>query len=325
MTASGCARAAVAVALTLGVLAIPAHAEDHSASAPPPKCDGGSCLDPLFTVQFPHTGSTVLRSGVRIFTPVHYYDADLFMTVGYADAAAERRLTKETPYEPVLTESGRALAAMMFAVYHDDDLGPYNEGLVAFPVHNGGAVIPDDDGAMVGALLDPSNEVWGTRLVLNRQLPIDAGREYLGIPKVPSPRSVELTINPRHVSINVTDKKTPVVYGDIRLDPATSPSAAADVMSQRNTLSSVMDILTRNYLRLRFVYDDVRHHGAVGHTFVAARVGTNVRAAVASYGPDSSLQSNPREPFGSDAAALGLRPKVSLVILDLHAVLDATL
>jgi hypothetical protein len=56
-----------------------------------------------------------------------------------------------------------------------------------------------------------------------------------------------------------------------------------------------------------------------------ARPGPTATAGIASYEAPSTFTANPKVPFGSDLDALQLDPQVSLVIKDLHIVLDGAL
>ena len=296
-------------------------------SPPPPSCNAGNCLDPLFTTEFPHTTTATTRSGVTFPLPLHYYDAALFGAIGTADLDTERELTAHTDFEPVVTNDGHGIGALLVADYADDDLGPYHESMIAFPVRRGGSmVVSDDPGAMVAALFDPSNEVWAIRLVLDQQLPIDAGREYLGIPKVPKPESMGVAVTPSHVMFDFSEADgTPIASGNIVLDPGRTPSSATDLAEQSTTTSVLPGTASRGYLHLVFVYRDVRRPSTVASTEVAARVGINAHVAIAPFDSGSHITANDKAPFGSDLAALGLHPVVSLVVENLHAVLDAHL
>lgn len=305
--------------------AAPAIADTNS--PPPPKCEAGNCLDPLFTVQFPHTGSATTAAGVRFPLPLHYYDANLYGAVGTADLAAERALTAGTDYEPVATKKGRGLGALLMANYVDDDLGPYHEAMVAFPVRQGApAVVSDDPGAMVAALFDPSNQVWGVRLILDRQLPIDAGREHFGIPKVPTPESMPLAITPSHTAFDFREPDgTPITSGDVVLAPKRMAGSASDLATQPGAVGAVAHTATRSYLHLRFVYRDIRNLPALKFAEVAGRVGAGAHVAIAPFDARSHITTNADAPFGSDLAALDLHPAVSVVLENLHLVLDGHL
>lgn len=312
----------LAVVSTLSLVS--AHADEKQPA--PPKCEMGNCLDPLFTVQFPHTGSAVTHDGWRIPLPIHYYDASLFFAIGTADLAAARAATAGTAYEPVATEDGHAVGVFGIANYADSDIESYHEALTAFIVHTGPETIPNDEGALVAALLDPSNEAWGTRLLLDHQMPIDAGREYLGTPKVPTPRVMDMDIQPGHVSFNFTEVGgTPVASGDVTLDSSTAPAVTASLVQHQPTAARAVDLASRGYLRLRCVYPDVRAPNVVAHAFVAAAPGPMATAGLSEYTAGSHITANPDVPFGADLAALSLTPKVTLAATDLHMVLDATL
>jgi len=283
----------------------------------------GNCSDPLFTVQFPHTGTAVTSHGVRFPIPVQYFDAALYGAVGTADLAAEQSATVGTPYVPVVTSAGRGIGTLLMADYADDDLGPYRESMIAFPVHLGDQVtVADDPGPMVAALFDPTNEVWAVRLLLDQQLPIDAGRELFGIPKVPTPESMAIDITTTHVAFDFREPDgTPIMSGDVTLDPAAAPASAADLASQPGTANVLSSFATRSYLHLSFVYPDIRYPGALNSIEVAGRVGAGARAALAPYGDDSHIAINDEAPYANDLAALAFTPEVSLVIENLHTVL----
>jgi len=300
---------------------------DAPVSPPPPKCQTGNCLDPLFTVQFPHRTTATTRAGVSFPLPLHYYDAGLFGVIGTADLATEQQLTAHTDYQPVVTSSGRGIGALLMADYVDDDLGPYHEAMVAFPVHRGErAVVSDDPGAMAAAVFDPSNQVWVVRLILDNQLPIDVGREYLGIPKVPTPESMPLTLTPSHVTFAFSEANgTPIASGDVAVNQVETPGSAFDFATQPATIAAAAQTARRSYLDLKFVYRDVRHPSALASGEVAARAGANARVAIAPFDGGSHITANPDAAFGSDLAALRLQPALSLVIENLHVVLDGHL
>jgi deazaflavin-dependent oxidoreductase (nitroreductase family) len=315
----------VALALALASVLVAAQpAMANTTQPPPPKCDAGNCLDPLFTVQYPHTRTATTAAGVSLPLPVHYYDAALFMTIGTADIKSERALTASTDFEPVVTEAGDGIGALFIADYADDDLGPYHEAMIAFPVHEGGSVVvADDPGAMTAALLDPGNRIWGVRLLLDSQLPIDAGRELYGIPKVPSPASMPLTITPTHVKFDFSDANgTPIVSGDVVLPPGSAVSSTADLVTQPSLLALAKDTTSRGYVHFAFAYRDIRRPSQLQSAEVAGRTGANAQVAIAPFDTSSTISVNRGAAFGSDLAALDLQPRASVVIENLHLVLD---
>jgi deazaflavin-dependent oxidoreductase (nitroreductase family) len=324
-TTSGNTKFIRALALPLAaVLVVVQPARASTTAPPPPKCDAGNCLDPLFTVQYPHTRTASTAAGVTIPLPVHYYDAALFITLGTADIKSERALTASTDFEPVVTEAGDGIGALFIADYADDDLGPYHEAMIAFPVHEGGpVVVADDPGAMTAALLDPGNRIWGVRLLLDSQLPIDAGRELYGIPKVPSPASMPLTITPTHVKFDFSDANgTPIVSGDVVLPTNNAVRSTAGLATQPSLLALAKDTISRGYVHFGFAYRDIRRPSQLQSAEVAARTGANAQVASAPYDTSSTISVNRGAAFGSDLAALDLQPRASVVLENLHLVLD---
>ena len=317
---------AAATAMTLASACVVADAHAQTAP-PPPKCEAGNCQDPMFTVQFPHRADGVTRAGATYPLPVRYYDAALYGAIGTADITVERQITANTDYEPVVTEDGQGIGGFFMADYADDDLGPYHEALLVFPVRRGAsAIVPDDPGAMAAAIFDPANVVWGVRLLLDAQLPIDVGREHLGIPKVRSAVPMALSISPTRTSFDFTERDgSPIVSGDIVLNQVSGTATASDLAGQPSVRSLLTDTLQRSFIHLDFVYRDVRRPSLLATCEAAARAGVNARVAIAPFDSSSWIRVNPDAPFGADLARLNLHPVVSVVFENLHIVLDSAL
>jgi len=96
----------------------------------PPKCENGSCQDPLFTVQYPATKPFTTSRGVLVHLPVQFYDTDVYEIVGTADLGVLRRMTAGSGFQPIQVGGGRGVANIAVVNYEDSNLEPYREWVI---------------------------------------------------------------------------------------------------------------------------------------------------------------------------------------------------
>ena len=312
-------------ALHAGV--IPAGAGDGPTPAPPPKCEAFSCDDPMFTVEYPHNASFVTRSGIKIPLPVDYYDGSAGLLFGPASLERESQLLAGTPYEPVRTTDGYGIAVLDIANYGDTDLGAYNEAMLAFVVHTGDTdPVADDPGAMIATALDPNNSLWIVRLILDNQLGIDAGREYLGVPKEPQVMSMRHDVST--AGINVADAEpdgTPILSMQVPVDAGST--AAVGLAGQSRSLAAIgKTALARGgNVYLRGAFSDVRHPSAVGYMQGVFHSSNPASLTIASVGAEAPFSPNPATQFGADITRLAFRPGVAVVVSGMRIAIDLSL
>ena len=138
--------------------------------------------DPLFSRQ-PLTGRHLTRHGVTAPTPFHCYDGDALVLLGTADATATRRVVPPG-HEPLLTSEGQAIVTLWLMQYHDTSLGPYDELVVSVLVDTQPRTVAwTGPYSLLAAMSRPDACGAIGKLLLDRQLPIDYGREILGLDK----------------------------------------------------------------------------------------------------------------------------------------------
>jgi hypothetical protein len=168
--------------------------------------------------------------------------------------------------------------------------------------------------------------VWISDLILDEQLPIDVGREYLGIPKEPAPKRMEFVHDGAHVAFaDAEPDGTPIMSGTIVVDGTTAPAAdlAMHPMPLVNTARFAIGRGGNVYLRATFA--DIRHQGAVGFLQGLAHSADPAGIAVGRFGPDSQVEVNPATMLGGLITTLGFAPVVSVLVPGARIALDATL
>lgn len=313
--------AALLLPLTLG------HA-DPPQDPPPPQCALASCYDPMFTLQYPHSSSFVTSTNVRIPLPAHYFEAEAAILFGTGDLATMEAWSAGFGLKPIRTEGGSGVGLLVLAHYIDSDLGPYYEAITAFPVNEDVVTIPDDAGAMLAAALDPTNQLWTRGLILDQRLPIDAGREYLFIPKEIETKRMSIDIAPLtgDVTFDFAESDgTPIASGQFVMDPATTMEPAADLATQDATHRVLMDVLRRGAARLRLVFSNIEDPDILATMTVVTRPVdlTSVRASSCCEG--SSVSFNAATSYGGDLAALQFQPTLVVSMKGLRLVLDINL
>jgi hypothetical protein len=288
----------------------------------------GSCYDPLFTVQYPYTHSIVTSTNVRVRLPARYYDGAAAFIIGYGDIATMESWTAGTGYQPVRTESGRGVAALLVLRYFDADLAPYDEAITAFVVNTEDVTIPDTQGAMLTALLDPENRIWSRGLILSEDLPIVVGREYLFIPKEPDPKIMSIDVQRERVSFHFAEPDgTPIAGGNITLDPGTTAGPAGEAAFQAGLQRFALDVVGRGVnWRGRFVFRNIEHPEEVAPLTAVGRFVDPASIFVTGCCSGSSFWFDPETTFGADLAALQLEPRVIFAVAKgMRFVLDAEL
>jgi hypothetical protein len=257
---------------------------------------------------------------------VHYYDGSAALLFGPTDADAEASLVAGTPYEPVLTESGHGIAVLDLATYPDTDLGGYQEAMFAFVVHTGDTDrVPDDPGAMIAAALNPHNTLWIVRLILDSQLGIDAGREYLGLPKEAHPDSMHHDISTSQVTVQDAEPDgRSILRASIPIHAGLPPTRMA---TRTDDLSAIVKQLVAHggNAFLQGAFSDVRHPHALSYMQGAVHIVDPADTTLAAVGTDALFVPNSGTPLGADLVDLAFTPQVVAVISGLRLVIDLSL
>ncbi|MDP2435316.1 MAG: hypothetical protein Q8P67_06200 [archaeon] len=160
--------------------------------------------DPMF-VRFPLSSNWTFASGSSSQTPFHCYDGDALVLHGAADWGYFAALVAEEPYVPVRTTGGKALATLWVMDYRATVAGPYQELVLTFVATLGQQPLEVDcagDVYCATRLLafDPRVVMYAAKLWLTEQLPIDYGREILGLDKVAAVASPLPISRPSHLT-----------------------------------------------------------------------------------------------------------------------------
>lgn len=138
---------------------------------------------PLFR-QFPLSGKAQLATGERVPTPYHVYAGHGLFIGGTADLGAVNALLQGEQVQAVVTEAGRALAAVWVCDFTDASLGPHHELQVALAVAFGPTEPLSDEPF---SLLKAISEGAAVRLLChglwnNSETAVAYNRELLGLP-----------------------------------------------------------------------------------------------------------------------------------------------
>jgi hypothetical protein len=176
--------------------------------------------------RFPaNIGTAKLRSGAVCAVPYHNYDGDACIIWGTADASFVRSRI-QGPWVPLLDSEGRAQVGLWAIDYKDTVLNPYQEMVVVFSVlHESGAARHVTQPLQQLPLFDDKLAYpYVYKLWLDRQLPVDYGRELIGCDKYLDPTmKIEFTPGQLSLDIHHVDGELhgpvagPLLSGNIRL------------------------------------------------------------------------------------------------------------
>lgn len=318
---------AVALLLLAAALSGGEAAAGQTTRPAPPKCEQGSCQDPMFTLYYPPRETFTTSHGVEVDIPTQYYDASVFNVWGTADLAYLKQLTAGSGYQPVETDDGHGLANVDVNEWKDSNLEPYNEIVLEFPVNPDRIVVSSGNPyEAMGAAIDPENQMWVVKLLLDRQLPIDVGREFYKLDKEPLPQDIDISMSLNGADFAAKDPQgAPVVAGHVPLsfDPASQTSAWGALGQTGGFQRSLPDIASHGGLiRFNYVHRDAldppapieKAHGA-GRLFTRG-------ASLGPFGDGASLQVTGDSDFATKLRAMDFRPEVALVLLDGRWALD---
>jgi hypothetical protein len=322
------ARALLALTALLAALAAAQPAAAQTSEPAPPTCENGSCQDPLFTVQYPATKPFTTSRGVLVHLPVQFYDTDGYELVGTADLGVLRRMTAGSGFQPIQAGAGRGVANIAVVNYEDSNLEPYREFVLNIPTNAEQLSVPAGNPfEMFGAVIDPQNVGVTEKLILNRQLPIDVGREYYHLDKDPNPQQMSATITTSTADIQALDPGGhPVLRAHIPIDD--SPAAQADAAQRLGSTAafqrSAQDITSRGGLiEFNYVFRDIVT-GAVKKAHLVGRVtsdqGADVRQGAVL--PGTTFTAYPGTDFGNKVRSLDLRPQFAIHLPSGRYVLD---
>jgi hypothetical protein len=319
------ARALIALAAALAIAAPAAAAATEPA---PPKCENASCDDPLFTVQYPATKPFTTSSGVLVHLPVQFYDADIYEIVGTADMGVLRRMTAGSGYQPISVGGGRGVANIAVANYQDSNLEPYREWVINIPTNTQALSLPPDNPyELFGAVIDPQNVGFTEKLILNRQLPIDVGREYYHLDKDPNPQTMTTSITTSTADILASDPRGhPVLSAHIPIDDSPAGQAAAwqGLGSTAGFQRWTQDTTSRGGLaEFNYVFRDIVT-GAIKKAHLVGRITTDQGSDVrlGAIQPGATFTPYPGTDFGTKVHELDLRPEFAIHLPSGRYVLD---
>lgn len=177
---------------------------------------------------YPPTEDYELSSGVVCEIPYACRSADFLVLHGPADLESVRRLMAGQPYQPVSVGGGKCAAALWIADYHDTSCGPYKELILSFPA----SLKPIEVAAsapmeLLQAGAHPEATIYCHKLILDKQVPIDFGREVHGHAKHPTPQPVDITFAAPWCRFDVACEGKRVVFGRVRLPEEVSPAQRA--------------------------------------------------------------------------------------------------
>jgi hypothetical protein len=165
-----------------------------------------------------------LSSGAVCNVPYACRSADLLVLHGTADLSAVAQLLAGQRYRPVSVGEGRCAAALWFADYHDTTCGAYHEFIVTFAASLSTLEVPARVPLeLLHAGAHPDATLLVHRLVLDRQVPIEYGREVHGFNKYPTPQPVEVKFAHTACRFKVACEGRKVVSGRIQLPQEAAP------------------------------------------------------------------------------------------------------
>jgi hypothetical protein len=312
-------RALALLLMTALAAALPAVA--NASSPAPPKCELASCDDPLFTVFYPPRTTYTTSHGVTVDIPTHFYDGNVLNMYGTADLRALQELTAGSGYQPVETDDGHGIANVDVNEWKDSNLEPYHELVINLVVNTHRVVVPASSNPYetIGAAVDPQNQLWVVKMALNRQLPIDVGRDYYGIDKEPLPQVTHIAMSDSGVDFSdATPDGSPVVTGHVPIakDPASQMAAYSRFGATQGFQRMSADIAAHyGLIRFNYVHRHLSAPATIDKAHGAGRLFTT-GATLGRFGPDASLTVHPANDFGDKLKHIDFHPLVDVVLLD---------
>jgi hypothetical protein len=181
-----------------------------------------------FFASNPHTGTSTLRSGQVVPTPLRIYDGDDLIMLGTADHAALEAMATGSGIAPYQTQGNRGFAFLYVSKVRCGDIGAYNESFFAFYGSKTGGVIPwvNAFSAFVPAANPATVAVASKYFVVSSQVSVDYGRELLSLDKSLG----QLEISPRPdldvFTVSATDGQK-LFYGSVHFDGSDAAKAAS--------------------------------------------------------------------------------------------------
>ncbi|MBV9950248.1 MAG: acetoacetate decarboxylase family protein, partial [Myxococcales bacterium] len=257
--------------------------------------------DTLFTNN-PTQASTVIgKERTRVPLPFHAYEADSLVLYGTACATAMRTILHGTALHPVVGGADFGYAMLWIIRYSDTSCGPYSEVVVNFVACGRPRAFEfRNDYSIVAAMLDTDNVLFTPQLLLDRQLPIDYGREIYGLDKRPAEIEIDKS-GPvkRFVCRGATGEV--IVAGSVQEEnrPAEQALALLDLrrnIGLRRITGDLWRILRGEPSTGVLVTRDVRREDAI---LVSEIVGTYKFApSFARWSPRDALLVHESAPFG---------------------------
>jgi hypothetical protein len=305
------------LAAVLAALAVAGPAVAQTTQPAPPKCERASCQDPLFTVHYPFDRTFVTSHGVEVQLPVHFYEADLLQLAGTADLHVLREMTAGSGFEPLQTEDGKGVLSLAIVNYVDTNIEPYQEWFIGIPANRERRTVPKDDPyALFGATIDPENVTYGVKLLIDKQLSIDVGREYYGLDKEPEPEVMKVAITDSTADIHGSDLRgKPILVSHLELDGSPAGQAAAwqrlgsDPAWQRWAANTAAH---SGLTEFNYLYRDV-NTSELRKAYLAARITTDPRdARLGELKPGATFEAFPNTSFGKTLRRMRMTPEFAI-------------
>lgn len=269
--------------------------------------------DALFTSN-PTEASTVIgEKRTRVPLPFHAYEADALVIYGTASVTAMRTILAGTALHPVQGGADFGYAMLWIIRYSDTSCGPYSEVVVNFVAcRRPRALEFRNDYSIVAAMLDAENVLFTPQLLLDRQLPIDYGREIYGLDKRPAEIEIEKS-GPAKRFVCRSEKGDIIIAGNVQEEnrPAEQCLALLELkqnLGLRRITGDFWRVLRGEPSTGVLVTRDVRREHAV---VLSEIVGTYKFApSFTRWSPRDDLLVHDSAPFGSLVRQLRFSPRV---------------
>jgi hypothetical protein len=290
---------------------------EQTIKAPPPRCAGLDCDDPLFK-EHPPKGTWVTQHCYEVTYPLHVYDSELTGVFGSADLAFLRAITEGSGYQPVMTDTGRGIAGVLVALYRDTNIVPYFETSIVFAVNeNPVTVSTRNPYAYASQLFSPKNKLWGVKLLLSHHMPIEYGREIFGYDKNPLPQNMVVSSSIEASAVTETfrfedPQFEPIMSGRVVIDRA--PAARAEALRLLAAAPDGGAVLAKamteaGLATLNIVNPDVLHRTEdLIRTYAVIRFKS---VDLGLWGAGSTLTINANSDYGGTLSRMGFQPMVS--------------
>ncbi len=247
--------------------------------------------------QHPFDGVHTTKHGVTVPTPLRYYNANVQLLGGTVNLEEVKKLTEKYGYEPITTPDGKAIAELWVGDYADSSLGAYKEGMIAYMVKETPSQIADGSPlGLLQAMADPTAKIFCHKLLLNEQVPTDAGKEVWGFDK-----------DMAKIDVQHEGDKTVFDYREENGEPIMSGQVSAPPSDRPEQLGGQ-----------QFIVPDVLERKA-NPTLCSSY--TNFNPGVAPFGPNDRFSFNPKTEFGGVLDQMDFKPMVTLGDPDCQVVL----